>query len=100
MTAPPQTNSQGNDTSKVPITEETFLKLIETDMQKVESFTLQKVTQLRELIDSTEALLKHTNSTGTEPAWDAETVDGKANEIADEFLRLEKYVNDSVYIIR
>jgi SPX domain protein involved in polyphosphate accumulation len=92
MTAPPQTNSQGLDTSKVPITEEHFLKLIEQEMFKVEAFTLQKVTQLREIINTMEALLKQTNSAG-QAAWDAVAVDAKANTIADEFLRLEKYVN-------
>jgi SPX domain protein involved in polyphosphate accumulation len=108
MTAPPQTNAQGNDTSKVPITEESFLQLIESEMAKVERFTVTKVTNLRQLISETEALLKvttsttsATNSTSTSstsngngtPAWDADAVDGKANTIADEFLRLEKYVN-------
>jgi SPX domain protein involved in polyphosphate accumulation len=102
MTAPSQTNAQGNDTSKQPITEENFLKLIESEMAKVESFTLTKVTQLRQLISTTEALLLTVNGTssssnnggnGNERAWDHAVVDGKANDIADEFLRLEKYVN-------
>jgi SPX domain protein involved in polyphosphate accumulation len=96
MTAPPQTNAQGNDTSKVgPITEESFLKLIESEMAKVESFTVTKVTNLRALISETESLLKQTETSGSkgEREWDATVVDGKANTIADEFLRLEKYVN-------
>jgi SPX domain protein involved in polyphosphate accumulation len=93
MTAPPQTNAQGNDTSKVPITEESFLQLIESEMAKVERFTVTKVTNLRQLISETEALLKVVDSKAGAPAWDADTVDGKANTIADEFLRLEKYVN-------
>jgi SPX domain protein involved in polyphosphate accumulation len=93
MTAPPQTNAQGNDTSKVPITEESFLQLIESEMAKVERFTVTKVTNLRQLISETEALLKVTDSKTGEAAWDAQVVDQKANTIADEFLRLEKYVN-------
>jgi SPX domain protein involved in polyphosphate accumulation len=104
MTAPPQTNAQGNDTSKVPITEESFLQLIESEMAKVERFTVTKVTKLRQLISETEALLNVTSAAGSSsggggtassaaPAWDADAVDTKANTIADEFLRLEKYVN-------
>lgn len=93
MTAPPPTNAQGNDTSKVPITEESFLQLIESEMAKVERFTVTKVTNLRQLISQTEALLKMTDNKTGAPAWDAKTVDQKANAIADEFLRLEKYVN-------
>jgi SPX domain protein involved in polyphosphate accumulation len=98
MTAPPQTNAQGNDTSKVPITEESFLKLIESEMAKVESFTVSKVTKLRQLISETEALLKDSSESESELttaniADQATVVDRKANTIADEFLRLEKYVN-------
>jgi SPX domain protein involved in polyphosphate accumulation len=37
--------------------------------------------------------LKVTDSKTGEAAWDAQVVDQKANTIADEFLRLEKYVN-------
>jgi SPX domain protein involved in polyphosphate accumulation len=34
LTAPPQTNAQGLDTSKITTTEESFLRLLEADMVK------------------------------------------------------------------
>jgi len=89
MTAPPQTNAQGLDTSKIQITEENFLQLLERNMEKVEKFTLQKVTELRDLISRTEAMIKSAGGNDL----DAEAVSEKADEIADTFLRLEKYVN-------
>jgi SPX domain protein involved in polyphosphate accumulation/uncharacterized membrane protein YidH (DUF202 family) len=92
MTAPPQTNAQGLDTSKINITEEDFLKLLESDMQKVEVFTLSQVTDLRHKILGTEALLKQTDGKG-DPTWDPIVLEENADEIAEDFLRLEKYVN-------
>jgi SPX domain protein involved in polyphosphate accumulation len=86
MTAPPQTNAQGLDTSKVLITQETFLSLLESEMVKVEKFTLQKVTELRNKISQTEQLPSKDQS-------DKETISAAADEIANDFLRLEKYVN-------
>ncbi len=56
MTAPPPTNAQGLDTSKVTITEETFLSLVESEMGKVEKFTLRMVTDLREINAFAEAI--------------------------------------------
>jgi hypothetical protein len=58
MTAPPPTNAQGLDTSKVQITEEDFLHLIDTEMVKVETFTLQQVTKIRDKIQSVETVLR------------------------------------------
>jgi SPX domain protein involved in polyphosphate accumulation len=86
LTAPPQTNAQGLDTSSFTTTEESFLKLLEGDMVKVETFTLQKVTELRNKISQTEALLQ----SGT---YGKEDVEARAEEIANDFLRVEKYVN-------
>jgi hypothetical protein len=81
MTAPPPTNAQGLDTSNVPITEEHFLRSLEQEMVKVETFTLQQVTQLREKMNATESLA------------DKSLILKGADEIAQDFLRLEKYVN-------
>lgn len=86
MTAPPQTNAQGLDTSQTKVTEEDFLRLLESDMVKVEKFTLQKVTELRNKIASTESLLQ-TNT------YLKDDVEQRSEEIANDFLRLEKYVN-------
>jgi SPX domain protein involved in polyphosphate accumulation len=84
MTAPPQTNAQGLDTSQVTVTEESFLRTLEGEMLKVEKFTLEKVTELRNKISETEQSLQK-NSHATSLA--------KADEIANDFLRLELYVN-------
>jgi len=64
------------------------LKLLERNMTKVEEFTLQKVTELRNLIDDTEQLLR-----SSKKAVDPSEIEVKADEIAEAFLRLEKYVN-------
>lgn len=92
MTAPPQTNAQGLDTSGVDITEENFLQILEQNMIKVEKFTLQKVNELREKVNSLEQKLKQTNSKG-DPNFNKAAVTKEADEMAEHFLRLEKYVN-------
>lgn len=92
MTAPPPTNAQGLDTSKINITEEDFLRILEGNLAKVEKFTLQKVTELRNMIAELEQELKKTNSRG-EPNFDTRKVEQGADEISSSFLRLEKYVN-------
>lgn len=67
-------------------------------MAKVEAFTLKRVTELREMIRATEGRIRVSSEDksnhSTEPL--AEDMDGlleQAEEIADNFLRLEKYVN-------
>lgn len=92
MTAPPPTNAQGLDTSKVPITQETFLTLVDSDMVRVEKFTLSQVTLIRNKLSGVEAQLKNTGSQG-EPLFDEKKISDMADEIANDFLRLEKYVN-------
>mmetsp|Transcript_8953 Transcript_8953/g.24820 ORF Transcript_8953/g.24820 Transcript_8953/m.24820 type:complete len:740 (-) Transcript_8953:189-2408(-) len=104
LTAPPQTNAQGLDTSKVNVTEETFLAKIDSDMVKVEKFTLSQVTKIRAKIMDLEALLKQQPSSllsdegsSTVPegtsGWNEREVVDRADEIGNDFLRLEKYVN-------
>lgn len=99
MTAPPQTNAQGLDMSCINLTEDDFLKLLESDMQKVEKFTLTKVTELRDLIGRTEAKLNEAmvvsgkNSQPTLDPLSKSEITLMADEIATTFLRLEKYVN-------
>ena len=94
LTAPPQTNAQGQDTSKISITEEDFLQFVDKEMVKVEKFTLQKVTELRDKIRQTEQVLAAlTDGKTGEFAGDRAAVMASADEIADDFLRLELYVN-------
>lgn len=90
MTAPPQTNAQGLDTSKVDITEENFLRYLENEMVKVETFTLQKVTELRNKLGDAEQLLNQKREPSEEVKRNLES---KADTIANDFLRVEKYVN-------
>jgi len=89
MTAPPQTDAQGHEIIPGPVTEETFLRSINADMVKVERFTLGQVTRLRNKLYEAEAMLNKKGST----TWDPREVARKADEIATDFLRLEKYVN-------
>lgn len=94
MTAPPQTNAQGLDTSNVSLTEEDFLALIDAEMAKVEKFTLSKVVELRQKIKAVEAALKsQINATTGEFVGNRDEIMTQADTIANEFLRLEMYVN-------
>jgi SPX domain protein involved in polyphosphate accumulation len=89
MTAPPQTNAQGLDTSKFAVTEDSFFKCIEQEMSKVEDFTLSQVTAIRKKIHAVEEQLKTKGTASFFP----EAIMTMADEVADDFLRLEKYVN-------
>ena len=111
MTAPPQTNAQGLDTSKVDVTEETFLAQIDSDMAKVEKFTLSQVTAIRAKILDLEAILKeqptsllsvasqqtelasYQQQLQQERGWNEKEIADRADEIGNDFLRLEKFVN-------
>lgn len=115
MTAPPQTNAQGLDTSKVEVTEETFLAQIDSDMAKVEKFTLSQVTAIRTKILDLEAIFKeqptfrmsdasqqtqqasgaasYQKQSQEEFGWNEKEIADRADEIGNDFLRLEKYVN-------
>eukprot|EP00538_Stauroneis_constricta_P006375 CAMPEP_0119570346 /NCGR_PEP_ID=MMETSP1352-20130426/43566_1 /TAXON_ID=265584 /ORGANISM="Stauroneis constricta, Strain CCMP1120" /LENGTH=715 /DNA_ID=CAMNT_0007620013 /DNA_START=77 /DNA_END=2224 /DNA_ORIENTATION=+ len=84
LTTPPQTNAQGLAVNNSSATEESFLKMVESELAKVEQFTLEKVTELRNKINATEAKV------GVEPNTTIMTL---ADEIAEDFLRVEKYVN-------
>ncbi|MGK3744885.1 MAG: SPX domain protein involved in polyphosphate accumulation [Bacillariaceae sp.] len=79
MTVPTQTDSRGLAVSAETITEEEFLRKMDIELAKVEKFTLQKVSELRTKIEDVES--STTNDMD------------KADEIANDFLRLEKYVN-------
>ncbi len=96
LTAPPPTNAAGRQftSSDSPTTEEDFYSCIDAQLVKVEKFTLEKVTELRDQISSLErevaALKDH------EHPPDEEILDGirnRADSVAKAFLTLEKYVN-------
>ena len=84
LTTPPQTNARGLAQTNSTATEEAFLKMIDAELTKVEKFTLEKVTEIRQSIATAE------DSIGR---LDNEAVKEQADKIADDFLRLEKYVN-------
>ena len=84
MTTPPPTNARGLAQNNSTATEEAFLKMIEAELSKVEKFTLEKVTEVRQKIVEAE------NTVGT---GDDEKVKEQADSIAGDCLRLEKYVN-------
>jgi SPX domain protein involved in polyphosphate accumulation len=81
---PPQTNARGLAMDNTTATEESFLKLIDAELSKVEKFTLEKVTILRQKIVDAE---------GMDDTKDKEKMRKLADSIAEDFLRLEKYVN-------
>jgi len=98
LTTPPPTNAQGfltrnketrddNDASK-NYTDETFIKMMDEQIAKVEKFTLEQVTTLRAKIKKIEARLKNETKKKI-----IKKIEEEADQIAAEFLRLEKYVN-------
>jgi SPX domain protein involved in polyphosphate accumulation len=93
LTAPPQTNAQGLDTSKITITEEDFMQLVDHEMVKVEKFTLQKVTEIRNKLIAGEESIRLHSANGGEYTGDAAAVTAIADTAAKDFLRLELYVN-------
>ena len=82
---PPQTNARGLAMDNTTATEESFLKLVDAELSKVEKFTLAKVTILRQKIVDAEGM--------DEKGKDKEKMRKLADTIAEDFLRLEKYVN-------
>lgn len=95
LTAPPPTNAAGRQLTSAdsPITEEDFYNCIDSNLSKVEAFTLQRVTDLRANIAIVE---KEVNALGgiTEgKEGEVEAIRQKADDAAKSFLTLEKYVN-------
>ena len=84
LTTPPQTNARGLAVDNQTATEETFLKMIDSELTKVEKFTLEKVTELRQKIAEAE---------GMDYVKQKDKIRKLADSIAGDFLRLEKYVN-------
>mmetsp|Transcript_18164 Transcript_18164/g.39599 ORF Transcript_18164/g.39599 Transcript_18164/m.39599 type:complete len:716 (-) Transcript_18164:348-2495(-) len=80
MTVPAQTDARGLAATNNGVTEEDFLSKMDIELAKVEKFTLKQVDALRKKIEAVEKRNKP-------PQMDA------ADEIANDFLQLEKYVN-------
>lgn len=87
MTVPPQTDARGLAVVNQTVTEELFLRRIDVELAKVETFTLRQVGELRSKIEGIETKVKSDAAQAKEVTLD------KADEIANDFLRLEKYVN-------
>lgn len=84
LTTPPQTDARGLAVDNTTATEEQFLSKMDFELAKVEKMTLKKVSELRKKIDETEKAI------GGE---DKESSLARADEISNDFLLLEKYVN-------
>ena len=81
MTVPPQTDARGLAVNNQTTTEEDFLHMIDVELAKVEKFTLKQVGALRSKIEAIETMAQIDRDMD------------KADEIANDFLRLEKFVN-------
>ncbi|KAI2496948.1 hypothetical protein MHU86_17533 [Fragilaria crotonensis] len=88
LTMPPPTNAHGVSHEGATVTEEVFLKTMDDQMFKVEKFTLEQVTLLRTKLKAVEKSVDKIGNT-----VDIDTLAAETDEIAEQFLRLEKYVN-------
>jgi SPX domain protein involved in polyphosphate accumulation len=88
LTVPPQTDATGNVIAQKDFTEEMFFKQLDSEIAKVEAFTLKQVQALREKLAKTEQLV----TTATSEA-EQTNVRLLTDAIGEDFLRLEKYVN-------
>jgi len=86
LTMLPPTNARGLAQSVSNVTEEAFIQAMDAQLQKVESFTLAKATELRQQLASVESQLKYLPKNKDE-------LTEETDDIAEAFLRLEKYVN-------
>lgn len=86
-------DSSGNDDSDpTPPTHEAFFDMLEKEIQKVRTFTDLKVTEIRAKLRDVGKRLKATKgASGDQPVTEA--VRKEVDEVGEQFLRLEKYVN-------
>jgi len=89
LTSPPPTNAKGIPQQMSDITGEAFFSYLDSELTKVEKFTLAKVTELRSKLDQVESKVTFGEMSFEEIA----TLESEANGIARNFLTLEKYVN-------
>jgi SPX domain protein involved in polyphosphate accumulation len=90
LTTPLPTDSKGVVQQSSAITEEAFYSLMDAEIAKTASFTLTKVTELRSKLETAESKIRNADLTNADAA---SSIKAQADEIADYFLRLEKYVN-------
>ncbi|GFH44556.1 hypothetical protein CTEN210_01030 [Chaetoceros tenuissimus] len=90
LTTPAPTNKKGIVLDSATITEEAFISSIDSELTKVEHFTLRKVTDLRNQLDEIEQKLKEISLQDEE---ETDSLQKLADDVASKFLTLEKYVN-------
>lgn len=90
LSTPAPTNIKGQPTNKSSTTHEEFFQSIDKEIAKVESFTLQEVTNLRKALDTIEMNAHKANNL---PEEKKEGIRKDVEDIGDAFIRLEKYVN-------
>lgn len=72
------------------ITEEAFCSCLDSELTKVEHFTLRKVTDLRNILDGIEKKIKEISIPDLQEIDELQKL---ADDVAQRFLTLEKYVN-------
>jgi SPX domain-containing protein involved in vacuolar polyphosphate accumulation len=90
LTTPAPTNTKGVVLDSATITEEAFISAIDSELTKVEHFTLRKVTELRNILKDIETKLKEISLNDEE---EVDSLKKIADSVAYKFLTLEKYVN-------
>lgn len=93
LTVPRPTDSSGMPVNS-DVTAEMFYSFIEDEMRKIDTFTQQKVAEIRNsLAEAEEELVTLEDELGTGSAVTNTHIKGKVDIVAKTFLRLEKYVN-------
>ena len=90
LTTPAPTNTKGVVLDSTSITEEAFCSCLDSELTKIEHFTLRKVTDLRNQLDDIETKIKGGSAFDEEETNNLQIL---ADEVAKKFLTLEKYVN-------
>jgi len=90
LTTPAPTNTKGVVLDSTTITEEAFLSCVDSELTKVEAFTLRKVMELRNKLDGVEIKIKQLSLNDEE---EVDICQKLADDVATKFLTLEKYVN-------
>ena len=91
LTTPPPTDARGLAQDNQTVTAEVFLKAIEAEMAKVEDFTIAQVTALRLKLQTVEQKISSLDNDTDDD--NKKAISEEADDVAESFLRLEKYVN-------
>lgn len=97
LSVPRPTNAAGvplkkeapKEGDEVPLTQENFYIVLESEMKKIEQFTKKIVTEIRSNLKEIEAQL---NGSELDEAT-IENIQNRVDTVAETFLNLEKYVN-------